>query len=227
MKAHASRNEPANEQKQLEAAFCVELSRWIKETRTRTGITQEAWAAAVGADSRTLWNWENRRTRPTLKSFEPYVRVIAEKFGIPLDASSEWQGMFKRAKATVARTTTQSPKAHRATAKLSEYVQGAHLYWLGSDLWEALHLALSTDDKVTSTRCLSQARRHFRKAGFRDTWVEDTLTRIIERSASQTLETWALPTKRRDLQRDIVSVKNRINVMVKERAGPEFNGWED
>ncbi|MHB8743443.1 MAG: helix-turn-helix domain-containing protein [Sulfuricaulis sp.] len=37
----------------------------IQQIRTRTGMTQEDFSAALGISLRTLQNWEQRRRRPT------------------------------------------------------------------------------------------------------------------------------------------------------------------
>ena len=103
----------------------------------------------------------------------------------------------------------------------------AHIYWLGSDLADAIRLVAYTTEKEVATRCLSQALRHFRKAGLQNKPIEDRLAWIIDVSTKKLLSEWGTEISRRNLLNEIVVIKGQISKFIETKAGPNFKPWED
>ena len=78
----------------LEKALRHGFARWLKEQRTRAGVSQSEWAAGVGLSGghqKTLWSWENHVTRPrSSEIFSVWVSWIAQKQKLSIDPIEVW-----------------------------------------------------------------------------------------------------------------------------------------
>lgn len=59
----------------------MEIGAKIKEARTRTGLTQEQAAEALGVSRKTVSNWENEKTYPDIVS----VVKMSDLYAVSLD----------------------------------------------------------------------------------------------------------------------------------------------
>ena len=59
----------------------MEIGAKIKEARTRTGLTQEQAAEALGVSRKTISNWENEKTYPDIVS----VVKMSDLYAVSLD----------------------------------------------------------------------------------------------------------------------------------------------
>ncbi|HEY0947138.1 MAG TPA: hypothetical protein VGD81_17785 [Opitutaceae bacterium] len=103
----------------------------------------------------------------------------------------------------------------------------AHLYWLGSDLADAFRHTKDGEPVHTAAKCVSQAARHFRKAGFRQKEIEDGLAHLANVISQTQPHDWAQQSVRHRLALAVNDVKGQVNIFVRVVAGAGFDPDSD
>lgn len=119
-------------------------------------------------------------------------------------------------------TTSSSP-----SSSTDDEYKIAHHFWLGSDLMEAVSSVAYVPNKEKTLQALRQCQRHFKKSGFSSEEIENRLSWIIDLCEKKVVSEWGTDQNRKDLLNEILVIRQKIAQFVEQRAGSEFDPWND
>lgn len=103
----------------------------------------------------------------------------------------------------------------------------AHLFWLGSDLMDAIGCVAYVPNKTRTNNSLRQVRRHFIKSGLKHDGIVRQLDWIIDVSEKTLESDWLTEKNRKDILNEILTIQGKIAKFIEESAGSGFKPFSD